>query len=293
MPHDPCTDDVFALSRLGKRGQDVVDMIACRPALASDPDAAIARHIRSRVPDVVAVFERLVAWGWVEELPGGERRLCVDAGLLRSLSARLRGMVEAGHLLRRSDTTPIVTLPETSEALRDALDGDAGACFETRDGFAHVAACAASRIVFLVPFMDAVGADTVGRILENCRASRRIVVCRPDSRGARHYARFASRLAEAGVETREYWRPRDGRKGPTAETFHAKMVMADKSLVYVGSSNLMSSSLDGGLECGVLLKGAQARPFRRIMEAVLSISTPLVFERDRHPPTPNGGVSPA
>ena len=129
--------------------------------------------------------------------------------------------------------------------------------------------------------MDETGADAVTALLRRCDVPRKVVIARPDARGIRHYARFAARIEAAGGEVREYWLPRTGTEGPAAETFHAKLVMADTNLVYVGSSNLMASSLDGGLECGVLLEGRHATPFCRIVEAVLAISRPLAKQGPR------------
>ena len=252
-----------------------MDGLAKRPALASNPEAKIASIVQSRTIDVVAVFERFQYWGWIKTTPHGIRSLDVDGATILALSNRLRGMLDARLMTKRSapKVVPIATLPGTSEALRQALNGGADACFETRDGFSHVVARAEARIVFLVPFIDATGADALASMLGECDANKKIVVARPDSRGVRHYLKYATQLQAAGAEMREYWLPRPGSGGPAVETFHAKLVMADKNVVYVGSSNLMASSLDGGLECGVLLEGAHARPFCRIVDAVLAISS--------------------
>lgn len=276
MLRDPPAEEVLALCRLGHRGRAIVDGLARDPSLASDGDATIAAALQGRTADVDAVFGRLAAWGWVSAPPGGGRRMAADRAAMTALSHRLRGMLEAQALAERvePEVVPIATLPESSVALRGALGDVSGTWFETRDGFAHVAARARDSLVFLVPFMDATGAEAVADMLGRCQARRKVVVARPDSRGVRHHLRFADRLAAAGAELREYWLPRADPGGPAAETFHAKLVVADRHLVYVGSSNLMASSLDGGLECGVLLEGAHARPFCRLVEAVLSISSP-------------------
>ena len=46
----------------------------------------------------------------------------------------------------------------------------------------------------------------------------------------------------------------DGRALPI-ETFHAKLVVADDTLAYVGSANLLSSSEGLSLETGLLVEG--------------------------------------
>jgi phosphatidylserine/phosphatidylglycerophosphate/cardiolipin synthase-like enzyme len=183
-------------------------------------------------------------------------------------------MLEAQQLFEQAkpETTPIATLPETSEALRSVLGGAADECFQTRDGFHHVTARAQHRIIFLIPFMDATGAVAVSEMLQQCSATERIIITRPDSKGTRYHLKFLSQFEAVGAQVLEYWKDRSGADGPRSETFHAKLVLADRDLIYVGSSNLMASSLDGGLECGVLLEGGCARPFRRIVEAVLQVS---------------------
>lgn len=277
-PVDPPQRDAIRLARLGGRARVVVEGLARLPALAEDRDATIAATLQVQQADVAAVMGQLAVWGWVRSNPGGtsERRLVVEPSLLNGLGQRLRGILDAQQAPERSpSTTPIITLPETSRALRRAL-GPEAEFYETRDGFAHVAARARRRLVFLMPFIDSAGAEALCQLLRATGVSERIVIVRPDSRLNRHYARFLPQLKAVGADVLEYWVPRDTRgDGPAAETFHAKLVLADQELVYVGSSNLLGSSLDGSLECGVLLDGEAARPFRLIVEAVVSVSNPI------------------
>jgi GH18 family chitinase len=50
--------------------------------------------------------------------------------------------------------------------------------------------------------MDATGA--VAEMLGRCAASEMFVVARPDSRGVRHYAKYACKLELAGATVWEY-----------------------------------------------------------------------------------------
>ena len=274
---EPSPEEMLPLCRLGLRARAIVEELARSPSLVRDPDAVVAAHVQTQTADVSEVLDHLAAWGWLEYASSRRRQLVVDSPTLAALSNRLRGMLDGRWLAEREavEVVPVVTLPETSDALRGFLGREADASFETRDGFSHVASRARRRIVFLVPFMDATGAEAVARMLSACDAQKKIVIARPDSRGNRHYAKFTPQLTAVGAEVREYWRSRGGAAGPAMETFHAKLVLADTDLVYVGSSNLMASSLDDGLECGVLLEGQHARPFCRIVEAVLAVSSPL------------------
>ena len=59
------------------------------------------------------------------------------------------------------------------------------------------------------------------------------------------------------------------------ETFHAKVVLADVSSFYVGSSNFMGSALDRSFECGVIVRGETARQLRYVLAALQSIARPV------------------
>jgi phosphatidylserine/phosphatidylglycerophosphate/cardiolipin synthase-like enzyme len=56
------------------------------------------------------------------------------------------------------------------------------------------------------------------------------------------------------------------------ETFHAKVVLADASSFYVGSSNFMGSALDRSFECGVIVRGETARQLRYVLAALQSVA---------------------
>ena len=59
------------------------------------------------------------------------------------------------------------------------------------------------------------------------------------------------------------------------ETFHAKVVLADDSEFYVGSSNFMGSALDRSFECGVFVRGETAKQMRSVLIAVQSVGKPV------------------
>ena len=183
---------------------------------------------------------------------------------LRALAARLRGLADAAELdVGGPEAEAVVTLPSGSRleaALADRLDAHA-----TRDGFAHVAAHASRRLALLVPFGDAEGAAFLGHMLASCPAPVRRVYVRPDSKGRRWYEPYRSMIADRGGDLVEYWIPSASGR---AETFHAKLALADDRLAYVGSSNLMSASLAGSLECGVILRGELVRPWVTLFDAL-------------------------
>ena len=66
----------------------------------------------------------------------------------------------------------------------------------------------------------------------------------------------------------------EGRALPI-ETFHAKLVVADDTLAYVGSANLLTSSEGLSLETGLLVEGRAAAQVARLVDAVLRVARTL------------------
>jgi hypothetical protein len=195
--------------------------------------------------------------------------LAATGARLKSLADRLRGIADAAEL----DSGPpeveaIVTLPPAS-LLAATLAGQLDA-HSTRDGFAHVAMQARERLALLVPFGDVEGADLLSRMLAATPARTRLVFVRPDSQGRRWYDPFRAEIAASGGGLIEYWIPVPGGR---PETFHAKVALADDRLAYVGSSNFMSASLSGGLECGIILRGEVVRPWVALVDALVRLCT--------------------
>jgi phosphatidylserine/phosphatidylglycerophosphate/cardiolipin synthase-like enzyme len=56
---------------------------------------------------------------------------------------------------------------------------------------------------------------------------------------------------------------------------HAKLVVADDTLAYVGSANLLSSSEELSLETGLLIEGAAAAQVARLVDGVLRVARSL------------------
>ena len=80
-------------------------------------------------------------------------------------------------------------------------------------------------------------------------------------------------LAKRGVSVLNYSIPKDS--GSKRETFHAKVVLSDRDVAYVGSSNLTAGSREFSMELGVVLRGKAARLVSEVVEAVL-LSSDLV-----------------
>jgi len=67
----------------------------------------------------------------------------------------------------------------------------------------------------------------------------------------------------------------DSGRALPVETFHAKVLLADNGLAYVGSANVLGSGDGTSLEAGVLVDGRAAQQVTRLVEAILRIARPL------------------
>jgi phosphatidylserine/phosphatidylglycerophosphate/cardiolipin synthase-like enzyme len=76
------------------------------------------------------------------------------------------------------------------------------------------------------------------------------------------------RLIALGVSVHNYWLPRPSGYG----TFHAKAVLADTRMAYVGSANMTHASLTLSMELGTLLEGESTRTLSSVVDAILSIA---------------------
>ena len=79
------------------------------------------------------------------------------------------------------------------------------------------------------------------------------------------------RTQSVGVWDYQLPHPANGRLLPL-ETFHAKIVLADKRLAYVGSANFLGSGDGTSLEAGVLVDGSAAAQVARLIDGVIRIA---------------------
>jgi phosphatidylserine/phosphatidylglycerophosphate/cardiolipin synthase-like enzyme len=175
-----------------------------------------------------------------------------------------------------------ITMPLVPSYLEKELPralGRPGGFLSTSDAFARVAQAASHRLVVMTPFIDAAGFRWLRRVFESTVPQcERIVVLRDTDRyttelGVEH----ADWLRALSVSVRDYHLSHDraaGRSLPI-ETFHAKVLVADAKLAYVGSANLLSASEGVCLETGFLVEGAAAADAARLVEAVLRVARSL------------------
>jgi phosphatidylserine/phosphatidylglycerophosphate/cardiolipin synthase-like enzyme len=132
----------------------------------------------------------------------------------------------------------------------------------------------------MTPFLDYPGARWLQDLIFNARPG---VLIQLILRGLEDPSRddypeglalIAPLIAERGGEVLNYSIPQEG--GIKRETFHAKIILADRVAAYVGSANLTGASRDYSMEVGVVLQGKGAREVAEVVEAVIRSSTRIV-----------------
>lgn len=174
-----------------------------------------------------------------------------------------------------ADIVEVVLTPpgrpsQLGEALR--LRGRVEADLEhTEATLHHIAREARVRLAVLSPFMDVVGASSVVALFKATdKCVTRVLVTRcQDGVVPQPMIAAMPELIALGVVVHNYWLPRPG---GGYETFHAKAVLADSRMAYLGSANMTYASLSMSMELGTLLRGESARTLTSVVDAILSIA---------------------
>lgn len=271
---------VGELYPLATQAARIVAYLADTPAAIGSSD----RDLSSRLGDVsaehVAIVRRSLIENGCAARSSFATRLVAPAFVLAALADNLRGVAAYLRVHKDRDAVRLVlTEPGLKSALRRAID-DAQALppvvFQTSDAFFNLARGAKHELVILSPFMDPQGAELLVELFSLCRPEvRRVLICRPLSEPQCGNA-FNPRAADfrrLNVSVIEYALPSSLPSG--RETFHAKVVLADDSEFYVGSSNFMGSALERSFECGVFVRGETAKQMRSVLLAVQSVGKPI------------------
>lgn len=137
----------------------------------------------------------------------------------------------------------------------------------------HLATRAMVRFAVLSPFLDVRG---VNNLISLFRATKedvqRVLVTRcPDGVMPVPLQTAYPGLAAMGVVVHNYWLPRNG----GYETFHAKVLLADAHIAYIGSANMIQASMSLSMELGTFLRGNSVKTLARIVDTILAIAPRL------------------
>lgn len=182
----------------------------------------------------------------------------------------------------KTETSVVLTRPAKPSRLEDALAnfGWKTATLEpTAEAFLALAVGARQRLVVMTPFLDAAGAQWLQKLLTAAPSgTERILILRyldqPQHQAyPAGFDTLAPWLRATGVRVFDYALPRLEGKG--LETFHAKVVLCDESLAYIGSVNLNWASLEYSMELGVAIRGEAARDVAVVINAMLNVAREL------------------
>lgn len=200
---------------------------------------------------------------------------------------RLSSLLAGADHFRRMRLNPAVTelaitMPLVPSFLEKELAlalGRPGGFLSTHAAFTRLAQAAMRRLVVMTPFIDAAGFRWLRRVFEAAPPQgRKVLILRDADRYAVELGvENGDWLRSLQVSVHDYHLSHDARTGRLlpVETFHAKLVVADETLAYVGSANLLASSEGLCLETGFLVEGAAASDVARLVDAVLRIARVL------------------
>lgn len=202
---------------------------------------------------------------------------------LRRLSELLRGAEHYRRLRLDAQSVEItVTMPMAPSLLEAQLGGAPGrpgGYLPTNEAFLRVARAARERLVVLTPFLDGRGFGWLREVMETAQppAEKVLVLRDTDRYTAELGVHHTHWLRATSVSVRDYHLPHGFGSGRAlaVETFHAKVLLADERLAYVGSANILGSGDGTSLEAGVLVDGRAAAQVARLVEGVLRVARRL------------------
>lgn len=166
--------------------------------------------------------------------------------------------------------TTVVTFPTSSGGIVRALPRTGfsyAGLMSSEEAFDRIADAATTRLTVLTPFLNDKGLDDVLELSRRTSApEKNLVVRRYGGALATARARLGD-LEPLGVEVRNYTVSLP--KG--FETFHAKVLIADHDLAYVGSAN-MTRFERRSMELGILVDGKAAKVVASVVRAVEMVS---------------------
>ena len=230
--------------------------------------AILAREMESRPPGAVlhvwstrqdlrphsaaAVVRDFRRRGW---LSGGEdgSALYTTGAAPVGLSAFLAGVAVMAAIRPEAGTfRAVVTPPPNPSAFAKALQSTGMAradLMDTASAMRQVASAAHRDLVMLTPFANEQGLSFVADLFEISPATNRTLILRARNSGTRRALEgIKDRLRDLRVRVLDYVLDLgDG----NYETFHAKVVLADEQMAYVGSANMLHYARNS-MELGVL-----------------------------------------
>jgi PLD-like domain len=253
-------------------GADCGVAAALASVVRSHPEYAIDKQtfVAWPTPSVARVTADFVARGWLTPSGAGWR---AGPGVAPpGLESFLQGAAAMQATKPDSGTAiAVVTMPPSPSAIATALPATGlayAALVATNHAFERVAREATTSFTIMTPFLNDDGLVFALELFRQTRASQRRLVVRLSGKTRGVVDRGWCGLDEGGVEVFNYCLPTaDGQY----ETFHAKVVIADRDLAYVGSAN-MTAFARHSMELGILADGRAAHVVANVVQGVLRIA---------------------
>jgi hypothetical protein len=169
--------------------------------------------------------------------------------------------------------TAVVTMPPPPSAIGAALPATGlahAALVSTEETFERLADAATNSLTIMTPFLNDDGLTIALELFRRTRASQKRLVIRRSGVARAAVDRARKELAGLGVEVLDYTL----QAGDGYETFHAKVMLADQDLAYVGSAN-MTAFARHSMELGILADGRAARVVASLVRGVERIARKL------------------
>lgn len=236
--------------------------------------ADLGVHEKVRIPQILRAMAEV---GFVTEVGTNLWILSAEDQEMMNLAQQLAGAANFQRVHKDKDEVQIVlTLPEEPSRLCEVLPEQGPYCAKlgaTDSVFARIAHEARFRLVIVTPFIDRRGAEWIASMfrLTDGKPVERILILRDYKSTTASLARIAGDLTRLQVRMFDYYILHEGRH-PPFETFHAKFVLGDDTQAYIGSANMLASSLEIALEVGVLLSGQSVLNIKRLVDSMLAVS---------------------
>lgn len=236
----------------------------------------------SKRSDVIRAIEIFLKYHILLKLPDDLYEVQIENKEATLLSGILWGMYHHdSDYLARQLSEIVISYPGKNSTLEDNLQtiGYKVAHLEsTKNIFTYLATVASEKLVVMTPFLDDFGADMLRRLFEQAgNGVKKVLILRFLSAATENpsypsgYDIICEYARNNNITIYDYSIARD--KNPKhLETFHAKVILSDDKLAYIGSANMNQYSFNNSMELGVLVKGGQAKQTSNILDVIMSIS---------------------
>ena len=229
---------------------------------------------------ISSILPSMAAVGILAEAGPNRRISAIEEHEMMNLAQQLAG---ASHFQRinkdENEVQIVLTLPEEPSRLCEVLPEQGPYCARlkaTNSAFTKIAQESRFRLVIVTPFIDKVGSEWIASMLRltDDRPMERILILRDYHSTKASLSNIADELDRLQVQIFDYYIRHKGRRLPF-ETFHAKFILGDDTQAYIGSANMLESSLEVALEVGVLVTGKSVLDIKRLVDSMLKVASPI------------------